>query len=227
MSSLRYFDLTIPAPKRLALMRQAFARHSTDYPHCPDYAKPANWRKVRAYTLGGYAAAFGLASVNMAGELYSFDENSIPVRRVRFADAVTRISHKGWYVDCEGNGDRGVIRGIVASLSHGRFIAGWHWSDNGEYSLDTNEVFSNDDDAAKAADNAAERIADDYREDDYRFRQMSDAESLCESKESELRSALEDRHDGRKAREWIRELISDLRAFRRELTEKTAAYERG
>lgn len=176
----------------------------------------------------------------------SFDITSLPVRDVRFADEVDprAVDHQGWFADSKGYGDRGVIRGIVARLPHGRFLSGYHWSDNGEYVLfiGKGQVFDDESSAARYADHEAERYADLCREDDERFRAMSEAESLVESKESDLRDAWDEyraawcayltdpkRHARAavKARDWVRELVSDLRGCRQELNDAREAYERG
>lgn len=249
MARLAYFNLSIPAPQRLAMMRADFAAHATRYPHCPEHAKPDSWRKVRAYGLHNWSDCFGTASHGFnpgpLGErvpvLTSFDRASLPVRDIRFADEVNprAIDHKGWFADSEGYG---VIRGIVARLPHGRFLSGYHWSDNDEYVLFPGDVFTDEREAARDADREAERYAELCRDDDARFRAMSEAESLCESKESDLCDAWDEyraawcaflvdpmRHakTARKAREWVRELVSDLRAFRAELESARKAYERG
>jgi hypothetical protein len=48
MSSARYFNLSIPAARRLAMMREDFATHAARFPLCPENLKPASWRDVRA-----------------------------------------------------------------------------------------------------------------------------------------------------------------------------------
>lgn len=255
MARIEYFNLSIPAPRRLAMMRADFAAHATRYPHCPEHVKPLSWRNVRGSTLKGFSAYFGTSCRGFnpgvrKGEsipvLTSFEAASLPVRDVRFADEMesAQIEHSGWYADSEGCGDRGIIRGIVARLPRGRFLSGYHWSDNGEYVLfvGQGQVFDDERDAASNADHEAERYAELCRDDHARFCAMSDAESLVESKESDLRAAWDEyraawcayltdskRHAraAAKAREWVRELISDLRAFRRELSDAREAYERG
>lgn len=227
MSDLRFFNLPIPAPRRLAMMK----------------ATGRDWRKVRAYRLDSYDRCFGLASAGMNGKrtvLYSFDAESMPVRDIRFADECVRLNHNGWYADYEGNGDRGVIRGIIARLPHGLFLSGYHWSDNDEYVIFTDQSYS-EEEAARCADVEASHYAETCRDDDARFRALTDAESLCESRESDIRdewenyrAAWSDRHTSVyaltaaiKARTRVRELIEELRADRRELESAREAYERG
>lgn len=231
MSDLRFFNLSIPAPRRLAMMRAAFARHPVDYPRCPEYAKPTDWRKVRAWGLHSYAAAFGLASIGANGRkpvLTSFDTDSLPVRNVRFADKVySGIRHKGWYADDDGS--QGVIRGIVASLPHGRFLSGYHWSDNGEYVLFIGSgcLFDDESEAARDADREAERYADICREDNARFDAMQDAEQHAKAVEVDVKHAYMARNVSDWHRDDCRERINELRIARKTLAEKTEAYERG
>jgi hypothetical protein len=251
MSRLQYFDLSITAPRRLAMMRADFNAHSVKYPNCPESAKPLHWKNVRGTTLGAFRDYFGTASIGWnpgprgarIPVLTSFHADRLPVRDIRFADEVlpSAIEHNGWFADSEGSGDQGVIRGIVARLSHGRFLSGYHWTDNGEHVLFIGQVFESEDDAARDADHKAESYAELCRDDDEKYRAVSDAEALVESKESDLCTAWEDyraawgaylqnpRHAAAaiRARDWVRELITDLRAFRKELTEARAAYERG
>ena len=242
MSSARYFDLSIPAAHRLAMMREDFATHSARYPHCPESVKPATWRDVRGTTHKGCADYFGLASHGWnpgpcntrVSVLTSFDAASLPVRSVKFADDVARaigsrmIDHQGWFADSEGCGDRGVIRGIVAALPHGRFIAGYHWSDNGEYVLFLNDVYSGEDAArecARAADGHAESYAETCRDDDAKYCAMQDAESDTEEKAEALRDAWALRRQGRRDSDDVREAIEELREARETLKTATMEYE--
>ncbi len=241
MSRLAYFNLAIPAPKRLAMMRTDFASHAARYSHRPEDRKPDSWRKVRTWGLHNYSAAFGMCDIG-PDALYSFDKKSIPVRSVINAHEVdgVRMNHTGYCAD--SNGDHGLIVPIVARLPHGRFLSGYHWTDNGEYVLFTSHVFDDAVKAARDADREADKHAEEMRDDNDRFNAMSNAEQLVEAKESDLRDAwidykaaqiayLQDRKRfaGQldKAREWVSEVIVDLRASRREFEEAKQAYERG
>jgi hypothetical protein len=241
MSDLRFFNLSIPAPQRLALMRAAFAAHPTKHPNCPEYVKPKSWRDIRRYTLGSYAAAFATASggFNDNRPVIYWHAGKPPVRSIKDAHEIIDTNHTGWYAD--NDGAQGLVIGIIGRLSHGRYLSGYRWTDNDERVLFTDEVFTDPVDAARSADREAERYAETLREDNERFRAMCDAESLVESKESDLceawadyRAAWADRHVSLyalkaavKARGWVREIIGDLRAFREELNDAKRAYERG
>lgn len=241
MSDLRFFNLSIPAPQRLAMMRAAFAAHPTKYPNCPEHVKPRSWREIRGWTLRNYAAAFATASAgfNNSRPVVYWHAGKPPVRSIKDASDVIDLRHTGWYADNEG--DQGLVIGIVGQLSHGRYLSGYRWTDNDEQLLFTDEVFDSPEDAARSADHEAERYAETLREYNERFRAMCDAESLVESKESDLceawadyRAAWADRNvsvyalkAAVKARGWVRDIIGDLRAFREELNDAKRAYERG
>lgn len=156
-----------------------------------------------------------------------FDEDCLPVRDVRYVDEmrdVATIRHQGWFADSDGTGDRGVIRGIVCRISHGRFLAGYHWSDNDEYCI-VAKCYSDERTALFAADRLAERLAEDYREDDYQFRAMTDAEGHAESMEWDARMAYEARNVSAPHREHARERIGELRAARADVEKARRAYE--
>ncbi len=160
--------------------------------------------------------------------LSCFDESSLPVRSIKFADEMPdayRIDHKGWFADADGHGDRGTIRGIVAFLPHGRMLAGYYWSDNGEYVLFTDEVFTDARDAVISADHVAEKYADICREDDEKWQRVGRAETAVEDAAEELRDAWVLRRMGRRDSDDVRELVQKLREAREELRAVTADYE--
>lgn len=157
-----------------------------------------------------------------------FDESALPVRSVKFADEmkdVYRLDHRGWFADYDGHGDMGVIRGIVAFLPHGRMLAGYHWSENGEYLLFTDEVFTDARDAVISADQEAEKYAELCREDDEKFQRMGRAETAVEDTAEELRDTWALRRMGRRDSDDVLELVQKLREAREELRAATADYE--
>lgn len=243
MSNIKYFDLTIPAPKRLAMMRTDYANHAKRYPNFPERAKPGSWRDVRGTTLKSYAAYFGRASrgLNDNGPLlYGFDERSFPVRSIRRAYDVdgSGVKHRGFYVDYDGA--QGLIVPIVASLPHGRYLSGYNWTDNDELVLFLTEVFTDESEAARDADAEAERFAESCREDNERFMEMTRAEQLVEDQESDLceewatykaawsayvANPLRFAKAARQAREAVSGLIENIRASRAEFEAARRAYE--
>ena len=113
--TMRYFDLTKPAPARLAMLRAAFAGHAKKYPHCPEPAKPKSWRDIRGTNHKNVSAYCGALSQGSNGaESYStpvwYCHTGEQFRDERFCDDVARIEHTGWYTDTDGDEK---ARGIV------------------------------------------------------------------------------------------------------------------
>lgn len=227
-----YFNLVIPAPKRLAMLRADFEAHAAKYPHCPASARPKTWRDVRGTTHKSMHAYCG-------GLSQGFNDG-MPVWRCytgeqfrdeKFADECPGgPDHHGWFTnaDCDTYKDgSGKVRGIVGRLPHGRFIAGYWWGDSDErvYYL---EVFDDETDAARMADEHARVFAEHAYQDNARFEAMQDAESDCEEKLLEVQKAFALRHDWRfGGTERVTHAIEELRTAREELRVATADYEKG
>ena len=228
--TMRYFDLTKPAPVRLAMMRAAFADHAKKYPHCPEHAKPKSWRDIRRTNFKSVSAYCGGLSRGFNGT----DRYKTPIwyahtgeqfRNERYADEIAEayIQHTGWFTDTDG-GEK--ARGIVGNLTHGRFIAGYHWSSNDER-VYFPEVYDDETEAARAADSHAEAFAESAREDSERFNAMQDAENETEEKKREFKLAFMARHVSADHAELAREALEELRSARGVLASATADYERG
>ena len=226
--TMRYFDLTKPAPVRLAMLRAAFAGHVEKYPHCPEHAKPKSWRDIRGTTHKGVNAYCGALSQGFDGT----DKYRTPIwyshtgeqfRNERFCDDVARMDHTGWYTDTDGSEK---ARGIVGNLTHNRYIAGYHWSSN-DGRVYFPEVYDDETEAARAADSHAESFAESAREDSERFVAMQDAENETEEKEREFKLAFMARHVSPDHAELAREALEELRSARDALASATADYERG
>lgn len=226
--TMRYFDLTKPAPARLAMLRAAFAGHVKKYPHCPEHAKPKSWRDIRGTNFKNVSAYCGALSQGFNGT----DKYKTPIwyahtgeqfRDERFCDDVARIGRTGWFTDTDGDEK---ARGIVARLPHGRFIAGYHWSSNDER-VYFPEVYDDETEAARAADSHAESFAESAREDSERFNAMQDAENETEEKEREFKLAYMARHVSAEHAELARDALGELRIARDVLSSATADYERG
>lgn len=227
--TMRYFDLTKPAPVRLAMLRAAFAGHAKKYPHCPEHAKPKSWRDIRGTNHKNVSAYCGALSQGFNGT----DKYKTPIwyshtgeqfRNERFADDIlSHLRHSGWFTDTDGSEK---ARGIVGNLTHNRYIAGYHWSSNGER-VYFPEVYDDETEAARAADSHAESFAESAREDSERFDAMQDAESEAEEKEREFKLAFMARHVSADHAELAREALEELRSAREVLASATADYERG
>lgn len=85
-----------------------------------------------------------------------------PFNRWQWADdAYASIGHTGWF--CNEYQDE-KIRGIVAFLPHGRFLAGWSMGEGMASIVDAAPIFGNQIDAAIYADRLAELAAERERE---------------------------------------------------------------
>ena len=209
----RYFDLSIPAPVRLSLMKSAFETHAQDYPHCPESARPKSWRDVRGTTHANVRAYTADLDQGFNGEGYG----KVPVwychtgpqfRGEKFVHECENFhgNHTGWYTNHEGWHSRdgtGLARGIVGHLTHGRLIAGYWWGDNGER-VYFPEVYSDMADAVKAADEHARVFAesaqeDSRKQDELREAEEKVAETLNEKVElvARMKEAAALRHDER------------------------------
>lgn len=221
MARQQYFDLSIPASRRLAMMRGDFAAHSTKYPRCPEYAKPTDWRKVRGYTHGSWEAAFCTLDQGLQDGTPIWYCHTGPVfRNERDAHEIICNRHKGWYTDTDCS-DTAI--GIVGSLSHGRFITGYRWTSNDER-VYFPEVFTDESDAARMADEHARVFADNALDDSERFNAMRDAECAADDALAQFETAYADRHESG-SMDDAREALQALRDARETLRDATKAYE--
>lgn len=142
-------------------------------------------------------------------------------RNERDAHEIIRSRHKGWYTDTDGS-DTAI--GIVGSLPHGRFVAGYRWTSNDER-IYWSEVFTDENDAAHAADSHAEVFANNALEDSERFNAMQDAECSAADAEKAFRKEYALRHHPAGSMDDAREALQALRDARETLRDATKAYE--
>ena len=116
-------------------------------------------------------------------------------------------------------------RGLVVKLPHGKFIAGYEWSDSGER-VYFPEIFDSETEAARRADGHAERFAEACMEDSRRFDDAQELEYRCQKLADNLAEKLALRNDPRfpDAREEARELLTELRELRERLQNDFADY---
>lgn len=162
MDTLALFDLRKPAPMRLAMMRKAFAEHAFKYPYCPETIKPRSWRDIRRTTYGSVEAYCGCLGqgLNGKGTVVWYTYQGPYFRHERDAHDIVRMRHKGYYTSSHWDE---LAFGIVASLPHGRFLAGYRWDSNDER-VYFPEVFDNREDAARMADEHARVFAESVRD---------------------------------------------------------------
>lgn len=171
--------------------------------------QPGDWRGARHYTIGSYAAAYGCFSQG-GSDWYSHAGEEF--RDERDAHTIYPRLERGWYTD--GDCHEAAI-GIVARLSHGRFVAGYRWTSNDGRAY-FGEVFTDEIDAARMADEHARVFAESAREGDEQFRAAQAVETRLEESFKRLRECLvlRNRSCMDYARDEIRELIQAIRSDR-------------
>ena len=191
----RYFDLSIPAPVRLSLMKSAFETHAQDYPHCTESARPKSWRDVRGTTHANLRAYTADLDQGFNDEGYG----KVPVwychtgpqfRDEKFVHECEEFhgNHTGWYTNHDGTvykDGSGLARGIVGRLTHGRLIAGYWWGDNGER-VYFPEVYDDLSDAIESADDHARVFAESTQEDSAKQHAIFELEEKRTEVETEI-----------------------------------------
>jgi len=153
--------------------------------------------------------------------IVAFEPRTLPVRTVYIA----KVNHDGWFADCEGTGDRGVIQGVIAHLSHGRMLAGYHHTDTGEWVLFCDVIYTEVSEATGMADEHARVYAEQEQEHDAKFRAMCAAEGLVESHTTDAQDAIAARNTSSRNRQQARDAIENLRQSRIECEAATKAYD--
>lgn len=212
---------------RLAILRMIAA----------DSAKNANphtrlegaheWRKARSYTLGNYQVAY-CSDLNSGFEGEGFTRSAVWYSHTgpNFRDEMYchevegEIDHTGWFTDTFQDS---MARGIVARLTHGRFIAGYEWDSNGER-VYFDAVHDNERDAALMADEHARVFAESAREHDEKYQAAKKIEENIEGAFVRLRECLALRH--KKCMSYIRDealtRVNEIRHLREQLSTEYA-----
>lgn len=144
-------------PARMAILRM-IAADSVNNRNESTRMQPGDWRGARRYTMGSYAAAYCSGINQGVSDWYSHGGEQF--RNERDAGEVLRLGHNGWFTDSYQDD---IAVGIVASLTHGRFIAGYRWTSNDER-VYFGEVFTDEEDAARMADEHARVFAENCRD---------------------------------------------------------------
>lgn len=152
--TLKYFNLAIPAPRRLEMLRKAFAAHAGKYPNCHESYRPKSWRDIRGTTHGSVGAYCGCLDQGFNGE--GFARETVWYTHTGEYFRNERDAGPEWYTD-EYQEDTAI--GIVASLPHGRFLAGYRWTCNDER-VYFQGIHDSAEDAARMADEHARVFAE-------------------------------------------------------------------
>ena len=159
-------------PARMAILRM-IAADSVNNANVSTRLTADDWRGARSWALNSYAEAYSIGMWQGKNDnetmWYSFGQTC--VRNERDAHAIVRFGHTGWFTDSEFQDDMAI--GIVGTLSHGRFIAGYRLTMNDER-VYFGTVFDDEDDAARMADEHARIIAE--RECEYQDEQRAEAQ---------------------------------------------------
>lgn len=207
-------------PARLAILRMMAADSANNFNHATRL-QPGDWRGARRYTLKSYAGAYCSGIHQGSGQWYSHGGEQF--RNERDAhDCEGGPDHTGWFCDVH---QHETAIGIVASLSHGRFLAGYRWTSNGER-VYFGEVFTDESDAARMADEHARVFAQSALEDSERYDAAQKLEIDTEDATQRLRECLVLRHTTGMHYVWdeISELLETIRANRELLRAAYANY---
>lgn len=198
-----YLNLAIGAPRRLAILKRDAEQFLVRNPHLAKFGTvKKSWKDVRYAT---FKSERGLSQgFNDGMPVWYGFELADYFRETKEAHDIISLRHTGYYTDLDCCH---LAKGIVASLPHGKFLAGYYWEDNGEYCF-YEEIYTDKEDAARAADSYAESFADEAREHDYQYRQARDLEDEIEQSLQRLRECIALRH--RKCMDYVREEILEL-----------------
>lgn len=112
------------------------------------------------------------------GRGFYLNDAGQPFKRWTWADDVpgSGIKHNGWFADLEQNQ---TIRGIVARLPHGRFLAGYAMGEHMAAAIEP-EIFTDESQAAAMADECARIAAEneiEYQEKQAERMALEDAQN--------------------------------------------------
>jgi hypothetical protein len=181
---------------------------------------PGDWRKARVTTLAGYEAYFGTLSQgrNDDGPIwYSFCEGYFR-RETTCAELLGR-NYQGYYADEFGT----TVSGIVASLTHGRFIAGYTNSETGER-VYYGDIYSDEHECARMADEIARVVAEKEYEYNERWRAAQDLSDAAQEARESIRELWSARHN-RAVRKLIHEHVTTVRDSQIQLTNEYSDIE--
>jgi hypothetical protein len=204
----KYLNLQIGAAARLAILKRDCEQWKKQYPS----SQVETWRDVRFANLRSQS---GLAQGLSNKEPVWYCHDGEQFRNERDSHSVTRMDHTGWFTDIDCSS---TAIGIVASLPHGKFIAGYRWTENDER-IYYPEIFDDENDAAHMADEHARVFAEDEQENDRIGNEASKLQDKNEQALQRLRECIVLRHN--KCMDYVRdevaELISTIRKNRDEL----------
>jgi len=232
-----YLNLSLAGGSRarLCILKNAAAYTNAPDVHLPSSKRFADWRAAREvkFTETGPALSQGF-NVETRWAWGKSTEVRTPVwsafcgdhfRNEKYADDVDGgPTHTGWFADADCSN---TVRGIVGRLSHDRFVAGYVVKDNGEH-VYLCRVFDDEREAARAADQEAERIAEKEKEYSERWQAAHEQHDKAQQEEKEVARLFALRNHptlGEDARADLDDHIAELRALRESLKHQYADIE--
>lgn len=162
---------------RMGILRMLAAQTTARDSHMPPSLPLADWRAARQWTFVNWSAAYGALSqgydmIHAERRTVWYCHTGEQFRNERDAHEFrSHVTHTGWYCDDDCSS---LAIGIVARLTHGRFIAGLRLTDTNERTY-LGTIYTDELTAAIAADRHAELYAEDEKEHSEKYRE---AESL-------------------------------------------------
>lgn len=213
-----YLNLAAGSRARLAVLKNAAA-----YTKAPDVLLPpslthADWRAARVVTwrnqTPGLSQGFNTCGCSVGPKTpVWYSHGGAQFRNERYAHNIARLSHRGWYSDADCDE---TMRGIVGALSHGRFIAGYESSENGER-VYFDAVYTDETEAAHAADEHARVQAEQDKEYSERYRDASNLRDDIAEHESAIKELFPLRNQSRRVRADVYSDLAKLRTKRASL----------
>ena len=208
------------ARARLAILRMIAADSVNNF-NPQTRLNPGDWKGARHYTLGNWEGAY-ISGLHQGSEGW-YTHGGEQFRGERDASSILG-GHRasGYYTDTDYN-EKAI--GVIGRLSHGRYIAGYRWTSNDER-VYYPQVFDDEDDAARMADEHASVFAQSAYEDAQRWDEARKIEIDIEDALTRLRECFTLRHDVRMhyVRDEARELCETIRTMREQLTDDYADY---
>lgn len=222
-----YLNLKIGALARLCILRNRSA-----YTRAADVLMPpslilADWRAARVSTFrnasGDLSQGFNDSAYGPAGPktpVWYCDSDAGPFRKIRKAHEITRTRHTGWFADAH---QENTIVGIVAYLSHSRYVAGYLADENDEH-VYFDRIYTDEREAADAADDHARIQADKEREYSEQWEQARNLAEEIEEKKRDIAELFTMRHHARARRE-LRAMLETVRTKRADLVDNYSDFD--
>lgn len=208
-----YLNLAIGARKRLQYLKEYADRHNQKHGENYKTGLPMNWRDARHATFKDHTMLD--RGLNDKTPVW-YCHTGRYFNREQWVYEILELRYTGWFCD---NQMEETTRGLIVRLSHGRFLAGYFRSDNGER-VYYPEVYTDIGQAARDADHYAEKVAEQEREHQTKCELAYRLQDQIDETMARIRECLVLRNNPcfNYARDEILELTQKVREMRDELT---------